>query len=171
MTLAFGHLIGAWICGKIYEFASKKKIPQIAWFWLLFGGILPDIDFIVEWMLQTPYHRSFTHSILFVLLISIGLYLILKMYKEKNAKSYSNAFAIGICIHIIIDIFSNNGMQLLWPSPLYFSFFNGITQFIDIGMFSHSSKSLISMLKLTIFDMGLGTTWLFGLWYTKKLRF
>ena len=171
MALAFGHLIGAWICGKIYEFARKEKISQIAWFWLLFGGILPDIDFIVEWILHIPYHRTFTHSIPFVILMSIALYLILKMYKDKNAKNYSYAFAIGICIHIFIDMFSNNGVQLLWPSPLYFSFIKGITQFTDIGMFSHSTQSLKSMLKLTIFDMGLGTTWLFSLWYTKKIRF
>jgi membrane-bound metal-dependent hydrolase YbcI (DUF457 family) len=171
MALAFGHLIGAWICGKTYEFMQKKKIPQIAWFFLLFGGILPDIDFIVEWMLQIPYHRTFTHSILFVLVMSICLYLILKMYNDQNAQKYSFVFAIGICIHIFIDMFSSNGVQLLWPSPLYFSFFKGITQFIDIGMFSHSSESIKSMLKLTIFDMGLGTTWLFGLWYTKSLRF
>src|SRR3989344_3684567 len=41
MSFAFGHLVGAWLAGKIYEYFSKKKTSHAAWFFLLLGlGIL-----------------------------------------------------------------------------------------------------------------------------------
>ncbi|MEK6950757.1 MAG: metal-dependent hydrolase, partial [Nanoarchaeota archaeon] len=62
---AFTHLITAWLLGKGYEALAKKRISHPAWFFLLFGSLLPDIDFLIDWTLGTEFHRTFTHSLLF----------------------------------------------------------------------------------------------------------
>ena len=86
MTFAFGHLIGAWLVGKGYEFNSKGKIHRYGWFFLLLGGVLPDIDYLFEWILSSSSHRTFTHSLTFVLLVFITLFIISLFIKEKEIK-------------------------------------------------------------------------------------
>ena len=67
MSLAFGHLTAAWIVGEIIQKISNKKLPNHAWALLLLGGIIPDIDFIFQILLNEPIHRTMTHSLFFAL--------------------------------------------------------------------------------------------------------
>ncbi len=171
MALAFGHLISAWILGKVYEKASSKKLGQNVWFFLLFGGILPDIDFLVEWGLKIPYHRTFTHSIMFLVLMVLAVYIISVLYKEKYAKRYAIAIGAGILVHLVLDMSSTNGIMFFWPNEMYFSFTKGATLFVRDALFANSTDVLKNMLKRAIFDMGLGIAWIFSMWQFKKLRF
>ena len=170
MSLAFGHLIGAWLVGKIYEFFSKRKIHHYGWFFLLLGGILPDIDFLFDWTLNLNLHRTVTHSLLFAILIPLALYFVLKIQQDKQAKHFSLALATGILMHLILDFISLQGVPLFWPYLMYFSPFRMGLYLTDVSFFSNNVSILIKELKFAVLDMAIGTAWIFYLILRKKLR-
>ncbi len=158
MTFAFGHLIFAWIFGKIYEISSKNKISHYGWLFLLIGSVLPDIDYLFEWTFFAGIHRTFTHSLFFALLV-LGISLItFKLMNEKRSNEYSYLLFVGILIHLIVDFVSVQGIMFFWPAQIY------LTPLIETAI-------SISSYKLAILDMGLGTIWLFYLLFKKKLVF
>ena len=187
---AFIHLLGAWLLGKGYEHFRKTQLSHTAWFFLLFGAILPDVDFLFDWTLETEFHRTFTHSLLFLLLAPLLLYVIynymLNKFKVNQHKSrlkskagsmmesrlHSLALGAGILSHLLLDMIVGHGVPLFWPSLLHFTFTH-IAYFNPAApSFLHGNpETLQKVLKLAIIDMALGTTWLFYLWYRKKLRF
>ena len=171
MTFAFGHLIGAWLVGKGYEFNSKGKIHRYARFFLLLGGVLPDIDFLFEWVLGSSLHRTFTHSLTFVLFVFVTLFIISLFVKEKEIRKFTSILCLGMLVHIFIDFVSIQGVPLFWPLNYYFSIFA-----ITIGksgptMINATTEFMRTSLKLAILDMGLGTIWIFYLWFSKKIDF
>tara|TARA_Y100000294_G_C8426736_1_gene285049 strand:+ start:140 stop:649 length:510 start_codon:yes stop_codon:yes gene_type:complete len=168
MALAFAHLIGAWLVGKVYELISKKKIHHYGWFFLLLGGILPDIDHLLDWTLNLHLHRTFTHSFFFVIVIPLIVYAIFKVVKDKQAKHFSLALAAGILIHISLDFFSFQGIPLFWPNLTYFSPF-GLGQ-AATSYFALDNYHLVKQLKFAVLDMALGTAWIFYLILRKKIR-
>lgn len=174
MTFAFGHLIGAWIPGKIYEKLTKTKLHNYTWLFLLLGGILPDADFMLDWTLGLESHRTFTHSIFFLLIAPLIIYISIKyIFKNyhQHAKHFSLALATGILMHLILDMATSNGVPLFWPnlaliSPYYIGPSNPATP-----SFLHNSyDSIQHSLKLAILDMGLGATWIFYLFYNKEIK-
>jgi membrane-bound metal-dependent hydrolase YbcI (DUF457 family) len=170
MAFAFGHLVGAWILGKIFEFSGKKKISRLGWFFLLAGGILPDIDLIIDWVLKLETHRTFTHNILFAIVAPLCLYGILYLYKFKEKRTYTFLFLAGIISHLIIDMFSFPGIPLFWPHTTNFAFSGLIyVSQAEISMFDPDIIKLI--VKRFIIDMGIGTLWLFYLWFRKRIQF
>ncbi len=82
MVFGMGHLIGAWGLGKVWE--SKWKISKYGWFFLLLGGILPDSDFIFDWVFGLELHRTFFHSLLFVLFCCLIVYILLVFYQNHQ---------------------------------------------------------------------------------------
>jgi len=171
MSFAFTHLIAAWLCGKLYEFTFKKKIFHYVWFFLLFGAILPDADYLVDWTLGTEIHRTFTHSIFFVILAPLVLYFLLQLIGHSQKKPMSIAIAVGIVTHLLLDMSGGHGVPLLWPSLFHFSV-NGVTYNPLTPPFLKSNlMELQFYLKRAILDMALGTTWIFFLWWRKKLKF
>ena len=64
MPFAFTHLVGAWIPGKIYEFFSNYKFRKLEWFFILLGAVIPDFTILIDKILETQVHRSFSHSLL-----------------------------------------------------------------------------------------------------------
>ena len=171
MSFAFGHLIGAWLLGKLYEYKTKKQIPRYAWFLLLFGAILPDADFLIDWTLGTEIHRTFTHSLLFVLLAPLILYLVLRACKKEESIFYALALGVGIFSHLFLDFFSSQGVPILWPSLTNFAY-NKIAYFDPATpSFLYSSvEQMRSRLKFAVLDMALGTTWIFYLWWKKRIQ-
>ncbi|MBU0460292.1 MAG: metal-dependent hydrolase [Nanoarchaeota archaeon] len=169
MPFAFGHLIGAWIIGKIYEHFSKKKITNYGWFFLLLGGIFPDIDFLLDWTLGAGIHRTFTHSWLFLIIVPLFVYIIFKSQKDKQAKYFSLALVAGILIHLLLDFFSLQGIPLFWPHLAYYSPL-GLTNYnTELALFS--VYTLKTKIKFAILDMGLGTTWILYLSFKKRIKF
>lgn len=163
MAFAFGHLVSAWVIGLIIN--KKKKIPQIGWGLLLLGGILPDIDFLPDWFLGTEIHRTFTHSILFMILAFVITYLILKRH---NLQKQAIFISIGILIHILVDMVTMPGVQLLWPLPAWISIY-GI---YPLQILKPITLSLLTTkLNWAYLDMALGVMWLTYLFIKKRIRF
>jgi len=175
MGYAFTHIIGGWIVGKIWEKVTKKKLNKIMWFCLLLGAILPDIDTLIDKIIEGEYHRTFTHSILFGLFIPIIVFLILNfikginpnLTKKINIKHISIALLIGIFTHITIDFFGIPGVPLFWPLETYF----GHTGIIIIQTSIVREYPLFDGGELILlFDMILGAGWILFLTLRGKLR-
>ncbi len=168
MPFGFVHLISAWLAGKGYEIIKKTILSNYTWLFLLFGSILPDIDHLVDWTLNIQIHRSFTHSLFFAVIAGLGIYLLFKLLKHQECTKYAFAISCGILTHVLLDMLSYPGIQLLWPSQLHFS----ITH---IGYLAPQPSlfdlDLQPLLKLAIFDMGIGAAWLFYLALRKRIKF
>ena len=172
MAFAFGHLIGAWTAGKIYEHSAKKKISHSAWIFLLLGGLLPDADFVLDWTSGSDFHRTFTHSLLFLVLVPLAVYLIFKVLKHPEKKKFALWIGIGIATHLFLDAFFSYGVPLLWPVMWHFSFFHGIMYSVPSGsLLTGTAGELAFKLKLAILDMAMGVAWIFYLWYKKRIQF
>jgi len=177
---AFAHLIGAWILGKAYQKIFQKKLGDYFWFFLLFGALLPDMDFLLDWTLGTNFHRTFTHSLIFLLFVPLLMWSVLfffrkniqhsSIFQERNTLPL--AMVLGILSHFILDMILPNGIPLFWPSLLNFSF-STITFFDPVtpSFLDSSYQSLRGSLKRTVFEMALGTGWIFYLWWRRKIHF
>lgn len=172
MSFAFGHLIGAWLLGKFFEASSKKKLSHLMWFFLLFGGILPDADLLIDWVFGMELHRTITHSLFFVVIAPLLIYMIFTFIKDKKGKLYAFSLASGIVTHLLSDMIVGYGVPLLWPNLLHFSF-SGVVYFDPATpSFLHSSpEGLVQTMKYMLFDMALGTVWIFYLWLRRNIRF
>mgnify|MGYP003999340571 FL=1 len=170
MTFAFGHLIGPWILGKIYEKVKSKKLSHVTWGFLLLGSILPDADFVIDWVIGTNLHRTFSHSFLFVIVTGLLVFFIAK-YFTKEHKEIGIAIAAGIMMHLFLDYFSVLGVALFWPYQLYFSPFGNMYQPVLNGLTFGSLEELKLSVKLAVVDMGLGTLWIGYLWFRKRIQF
>lgn len=172
MSFAFGHLVGAWCAGKIYEYFSKKKISHYAWGFLLLGGLLPDGDFLLDWTLGTDLHRTFSHSLLLLLLAPLAVYLFYSILKHPEKKHFAFFMGLGIATHLFLDGFSTYGIPLLWPLTGYFSFFSGFTPAIpDGGLLQGDAEMLVYKMKLAVVDMAVGAAWIFYLWFRRRIEF
>ena len=172
MSFAFGHLVGAWCAGKIYEYLSKKKISHYAWVFLLLGGILPDADFLIDWTFGTDLHRTFSHSLLLLLFASTVIYSFYSLLKQPEKKQFAFCIGLGIAMHLILDGFSTYGIPLLWPMNGYFSYFSGFTPVVpDGGLLQGDAEMMTYKIKLAVMDMAIGTAWIFYLWFRKKIEF
>ncbi len=172
MTFAFGHLAGAWAAGKLYEYFSQQQISYYSWFFLLFGGILPDADLVVDWIFGLRKHRHVTHSLLFLLGAPAAVYLGFTLLGSPESASYAFFLGLGIFMHLFLDAFSKYGVALLWPKLWYFSFFSGISKTRPETTFlSRSREELQYILKLAVIDMAIGTIWIFYLWFSKGIQF
>lgn len=172
MSYAFGHLVGAWCTGKIYEYFSKKNISHTAWFFLLLAGLLPDIDFLLDWTLGYDIHRTFTHSFIFLGLVTLIVFFMLSIFKHPEKNQCTLLVVLGISTHLFLDSLFGAGVPLLWPSMLHFSITSGISNLAPQGSaFSGGAAEIGHQLKLTIIDMAIGTAWIFYLWFKKQIKF
>lgn len=172
MSFAFGHLLGAWLLGKLVEITGRKKLSHGMWFFLLLGGILPDADFLLDWTLRTELHRTFTHSLLFVLVAPVLLYIFLALARNKDSALLAFSLASGIIVHLLLDMPFSVGVPLLWPNLLHFSY-SGITYFNPaMPSFLHASvENLQHSLRRAVIDMGLGAAWILYLALRRRARF
>lgn len=172
MSFIFGHLIGAWLMGKASEYASNKELSHYTWFFLLMGGVIPDADLLLDWTMGVRMHRTFTHSLLFLIFLSVLIYFVLSSLKHKESKILAFALGTGITVHIIQDMALSQGVPLLWPSMLLFSF-RGISLFdpATLPFLEGSAFTLKNYLKAAIIDMALGVMWIFYLWFRKRVKF
>ena len=118
--------LGACIGEAFFERGFGKK----AMWWGALAQSIPDIDFISSVWLNTSEallaHRSFTHSILFAILI-IPLFSLIaeKIHQPHNIlyRKWLVFFFIEVFLHLFIDSFNNYGIGWLEPfSHLRFSF-------------------------------------------------
>ncbi|MFH1682796.1 MAG: metal-dependent hydrolase, partial [Candidatus Woesearchaeota archaeon] len=119
MAFAFVHLTMGWLFGKFWEATGKKELIQLSWILLLLGAILPDIDFLLEWTITSGFHRTFTHSLVFALVMTGFSFLLFYLFDFKKKSEYSSALGVGILIHLFVDLISFQGIPLLWPLPIH----------------------------------------------------
>lgn len=188
---AFGHLVPAWIIGKIIEWGRKKPLSYLAWAILLGAGILPDIDLIPGAFLDhvARIHHTFTHSFVFMILSGLVVWLFTRWYKQKynrtdlNPGFYGLLMSTGILIHLFMDMtYGFPGVALFWPLPygIYFSLgvpflqavkLDGLRSIFNASLVGYEGWGPIEDLKLAVVDMGIGVLWIGWLWWKKRIKF
>jgi membrane-bound metal-dependent hydrolase YbcI (DUF457 family) len=104
--------------------AFRKIIPKQEWLMLgvILGSIFPDMDnfgvaiaTLAKWNTE-GIHRTFTHSIITILVVVLVFLLIGKVIRQKSWIGFGLGFGIGIGLHIMLDLLVwFNGVELLWP--------------------------------------------------------
>ncbi len=156
---AFGHLFVGWLIGLFIGNIRGRKLSDLSWGFLLFGSLLPDIDYLFDWTFGSGVHRMFTHSLVFLLIAFIVCYFVLKFMKLEK---YSWFFALGIFSHLVVDMFWPMGVTLFWP----------LLDFVSINFISNYVGRIdISRTGFIILDMGLGVIWLSILFLQKRIKF
>ncbi len=105
------------------EVILGKKIGNKAILWGAIAGTIPDLDVIANFvvsdkMTATLMHRAFTHSFLFAFLMAPVLgYLLSKLFKKSivTFRDWTLLFFWGFLTHILLDVQTTYGTQLLWP--------------------------------------------------------
>jgi len=123
------------------EVVLGKKIGNKA---LLFGaiaGTIPDLDVLQSLIAPMISHRGFTHSFLFAFLMSpILAYITTKLFRKRNSslgisfidkfrnrffresgasyKEWTSLYFWGFVTHILLDVQTIYGTELLWPFKL-----------------------------------------------------
>lgn len=111
--LALGAAVGEAVAGKK---AGNKAI-----LWGGIAGTIPDLDVLAGGFMSTVdglvYHRGFTHSILFALIMAPILGAFLRdLYKgETSVRRWTALIFLGMTTHALLDCFTTWGTQLLWP--------------------------------------------------------
>jgi len=161
----FEHLVVIWIVASIIQKVSKIKISRLGWALLFFGALLPDVDYLFVWISNSPIHRTFTHSFVFVILGFFVSYFILKQYKLEKESIF---FSIGFFSHVILDMFIFPGLMLFWPIGTLFSFY-GLTNLFVMPVVTIGTLHLY--VKWLLFDIVLGVVWLSYLYFKGKINF
>jgi membrane-bound metal-dependent hydrolase YbcI (DUF457 family) len=175
MPYAFFHIIFGWIFGKLFEFFNGRKLERFEWFLVLFGALLPDIDYLMEWTFGFRTHRLFTHSLLMLLFVFALFYFVFKafsIFKDKNSLRYSFLLTMGVFAHLLLDFSLSpiTGIPLFWPSTDFYGLFSGIQSYSQMMSIDYTAPILYFKLKLAILDMGLGISWVFYLLYSGKIK-
>ena len=124
------HIVLGAAIGEAY---LGKKIGRKAMLWGAAADTIPDFDVFaspcVSNAQQLLVHRGLTHSILFVIVISIILGILFKRW-FKNAdvskREWTVLFLLGMFTHIIIDSFTSYGTGWFEPFSSYRVSFNSI---------------------------------------------
>jgi inner membrane protein len=103
----------------------KKRLPQGAGLVGAIGGMVPDLDLFLQSSSDPTvawfFHRSFTHSLIFIPLgglIAALPFLFSKRFREQK-RDVILASIIGYATHALLDAFTNYGTQLFWPFSDY----------------------------------------------------
>jgi inner membrane protein len=135
----------------IYYILNANKIrvegkvePRKLFLYIMLSN-LPDIDFIPGIISGNPnmYHHIVSHSILFLLLISLLLSFLVKIHKNKT--SNFGIIALLLLSHTIIDFFTEDtslprGIDLFWPYQRYF-----ISPYIIFPTFRRNLSHILSV--------------------------
>lgn len=103
----------------VSKFTGKRE-------WLLLGIILgtmlPDMDNVavaIATLAQADthgLHRTFTHSLFFVMLIVAVFYVIGTLQKQPRWANLGIGLGVGVTLHILLDLLGwFNGVYILWP--------------------------------------------------------
>ncbi|AXF54974.1 metal-dependent hydrolase [Salicibibacter kimchii] len=124
------HLAGALAAAATYDMLAPETLPPIEGGWeaavffgaSLLGGLVPDICHpqskagrrasVFSWLIRRIFgHRTFTHSLIFLVLIAVLTGTIPGTIGEMIQLG---AF-IGMASHYILDMLTSRGIQLFYP--------------------------------------------------------
>ena len=99
-----------------------RKLGKKAMIWGALAQSVPDIDFVSSFWMNTPSgllaHRGFTHSFLFVALVTLLFSLLAERWHRPHNISFKKwllFFGGVIFFHVFIDAFNNYGVG--WFEP------------------------------------------------------
>jgi len=101
----------------------SRQVGRRAILWGAFCGTLPDLDVLIplgDAIADYTYHRSFSHSVFCLLLISpLITWLILKIHpQDRRIKNqWFMLVTLALITHPILDSFTTYGTQIWWPLP------------------------------------------------------
>jgi membrane-bound metal-dependent hydrolase YbcI (DUF457 family) len=109
------------------EFVAGKKLGNKTFLYGAILGTIPDLDIVVGKFLSdvdgVAIHRGFSHSLLFFVFLSPVLgWMISKI--EKNTINFKGATLLAFwCLltHVLLDVFTSWGTQVLWPLQYRFA--------------------------------------------------
>lgn len=109
------------------EWVAGKKLQNKTFLYGAVLGTIPDLDIIVGKFMSdvngVAIHRGLSHSILFFLFLSpIFGWVISKI--EKNSISFKSVSLLAfwcLATHVLLDIFTSWGTQILWPLDYRFA--------------------------------------------------
>ena len=107
------------------EAVMGRKIGRKAMLWGAACGTLPDLDVFLplgDPVKDFTYHRSFSHSIFVLsLLTPLLVWLILKLHPNLARYKKSWVALVWLCFmtHILLDCFTVYGTQIFWPFSDY----------------------------------------------------
>ncbi|RQW22884.1 metal-dependent hydrolase [Bacillus sp. C1-1] len=121
------HLIGGIIACQAADIFLFQNEGQIGYYAAgLIGALIPDIchthskigrrlPFLSKIVSTLFGHRTFTHSLLFLLLINL-----LFLYFFPEQEGLRLGFLIGMVSHYILDALTVRGIRLLYPATFRF---------------------------------------------------
>lgn len=116
--------------------AIRKWSPAREWLVLgiVLGNLLPDADNLalavatVTGRSTEGLHRTFTHSLFFVLALVIVFQLIGAVGKRPSYGNLGLGLGIGVLMHILLDLLVwFNGVEILWPLSSWVNLWEGVT--------------------------------------------
>ena len=183
---AFTHLILAWLLGKAMERSRKERLSYLDWAFLLGGSLVPDLDHLpglFGFDAITNFHRTVTHSLVFMLVIGFVVYLVSQWYQKQypvlsklRPRHFAMLVMLGIATHLIADVFLPPGIQLFWPS-LWTIYLQLSFPFLHLGQFPGIASVFTQPtfvrweILLATLDMGLGVLWIGWLWWKRRITF
>ena len=103
------------------ELVAGKKLHNKTFLYGAVLGTIPDLDIVVGKFMSAvggvAIHRGLSHSLLFFVFLAPVLgWLISKIEKEKiNFKSATLLAFWCLVTHVVLDVFTSWGTQILWP--------------------------------------------------------
>lgn len=103
------------------EAVLGHKVGRKAALWGAALGTLPDLDVFIPFgdpVKDFTYHRSFSHSIFVLsLLTPLLVWLIRKLHPDDSAQNSAWAWLVWLCFttHILLDSLTVYGTQIFWP--------------------------------------------------------
>ena len=103
------------------ELVAGKKLQNKTFLYGAILGTIPDLDIVVGKFLSDveglAIHRGLSHSLLFFVVLSPVLGWVISKI-EKNRISLKSASLLVFCClvtHVLLDLFTSWGTQVLWP--------------------------------------------------------
>lgn len=102
---------------------NKKKWHNKIIFAIGIGGLLPDLDVPLGWIVQlftgvnySIFHKTFTHSIFF-LGIFLAVIVIFELLKKHEYLKYSFMLFFGVASHLVFDALAREIPLWWWFNP------------------------------------------------------
>jgi membrane-bound metal-dependent hydrolase YbcI (DUF457 family) len=132
MPLVLGHLAVGCLTNSAID--KPKTTTRKKLFILFLLANSPDIDIVISWVLTKspwPYHRTFTHSILFAIIMAVLFANLSKFFKSFPKLGYKWCYMM-VMSHILADyLLSPFKVAFLWPLRIQPGSLNGILDFVD----------------------------------------
>lgn len=118
----FHVLSGLIVADVIRDFVFRKKYFPL--YLVLIAGIaalLPDFDVLLYWIAETfasadymIFHRTYTHSLLFLVLFILPA-IAFHFSKKRKARNIFLMISLGVLLHLLFDAIFQGSIMPLYP--------------------------------------------------------